>query len=69
LRSIPAGPTTISFELQPHDYLFQPASRIGLMLYSSDQLFTQYPPPGTRLTLETALSTLSLPVVGGASGL
>ncbi len=63
----PDRPYTISFELQPHDYVFQPGSRIGLMLYSSDQLFTQYPLPGTSLTLETAMSTLSLPVVGGAA--
>ncbi len=63
----PDRPYTISFELQPHDYVFQPGSRIGLMLYSSDQLFTQYPQPGTSLTLETARSTLSLPVVGGAA--
>jgi X-Pro dipeptidyl-peptidase len=62
----PGRPYTISFELQPHDYVFQPGSRLGLMLYSSDQLFTQYPSPGTRLTLETGKSTLSLPVVGGA---
>jgi X-Pro dipeptidyl-peptidase len=63
----PDRPYTISFELQPHDYVFQPGSRIGLMLYSSDQLFTPYPQPGTSLTLETGRSTLSLPVVGGAA--
>ena len=36
------------------------------MVLSSDKLFTQRPPPGTRLTLELAESTLGLPVVGGA---
>ena len=57
---------TITFELQPHDYVFQPGSRVGLMLLSSDRLFTQRPAPGTRLTLQTTRSTFMLPVVGGA---
>lgn len=60
---------TIAFDLQPHDHVFQAGSRIGLMLLSSDRLFTLRPPPGTRLTLQTARSTVILPVVGGARAL
>ena len=54
-RSVPvvAGrPYTIAFELQPHDYVFAAGSRLLLMVLSSDRLFTQRPPPGTRITLD-----------------
>ena len=64
-RSCPARAYTIAFELQPHDYIFPAGSRIGLVLLSSDRLFTLRPPPGTRLTVHTSRSTLTLPVVGG----
>jgi X-Pro dipeptidyl-peptidase len=62
---VPGTVYSIAFELQPHDYIFPAGSRIGLMLLSSDRLFTLRPPPGTRLTIHTAESILSLPVVGG----
>jgi X-Pro dipeptidyl-peptidase len=62
---VPGTPYTIAVELQPHDYVFQPGSRIALVLLSSDRLFTLRPPPGTRLTIRTAESRLILPVVGG----
>ena len=51
----------LAFELQPHDYVFPPESRIGLMLLSTDRLFTLRPPPGAVLTLDTTKSALSLP--------
>ena len=57
----------IDFELQPHDYVFQTGSRIGLMLLSTDRLFTLRPPQGAVLTLDTTKSTFNLPVVGGAA--
>ncbi|HXT71257.1 MAG TPA: CocE/NonD family hydrolase C-terminal non-catalytic domain-containing protein [Vicinamibacterales bacterium] len=55
----------MTFELQPHDYIFAPGSGLGLVLMSSDRLFTLRPPPGTRLTIHTGDSLLKLPVVGG----
>jgi X-Pro dipeptidyl-peptidase len=61
----PGAPYEIAFELQPHDYVFTAGSRLGLMLLSSDRLFTLRPPPGTELTLDTTKSILSLPIVGG----
>ena len=59
----------IAFELQPHDYIFAPGSRIGVVVMSSDRLFTLRPPPGTRLSLDTGRSTATLPIVGGAKAL
>jgi X-Pro dipeptidyl-peptidase len=64
LPVVPGETYTMAFELQPHDYIFPAGSRIGLVVLSSDELFTQVPPPGTRLTLTPGESTLTLPVVG-----
>jgi X-Pro dipeptidyl-peptidase len=60
---VPATPYTIRFELQPHDYVFPAGSRLGFVVMSSDWLFTLRPPPGTELTLTTAETTLTLPIV------
>jgi X-Pro dipeptidyl-peptidase len=62
---VPGLAYTMTFEFQPHDYIFAPGSRIGLVLLSSDRLFTLRPPPGTKLRVYTNESSLSLPVVGG----
>jgi len=59
----------IAFELQPHDYVFQVGSRLGFVVMSSDQLFTQRPPAGTRLTMNLAASSIRLPIVGGRRAL
>lgn len=66
---VPGTAYTMTFELQPHDYIFQPGSRIGLVVLSSDRLFTLRPPPGTRLTLHTSQSAVRLPIVGGETAL
>ena len=63
---VPGRVYNIDFELQPHDYIFAAGSRIALMVLSSDQLFTQHPPAGTRLTLRIDDSRVRIPVVGGA---
>ena len=63
----PGTPYDIEFELQPHDYVFPAGSRIGLMVLSTDRLFTLRRPPGAELTLDTTKSALFLPVVGGAA--
>lgn len=54
------------FEMQAHDYIFPAGSRIGLMLLSSDTLFTLQPPAGAVLTLDPVFSGVTLPIVGGA---
>jgi X-Pro dipeptidyl-peptidase len=64
---VPGQSYTISFELQPHDYIFAAGSRIGIVVLSSDRLFTLRPPPGTRLTLDAGRSSVTLPIVGGAT--
>lgn len=56
----------MDFELQPHDYMFAVGSRIGVVVMSSDRLFTLRPPPGTELTLIPSLSAAKLPIVGGS---
>ena len=66
---VPGQAYTIRFELQPHDYVFAPGSRIGLMVLSSDQLFTQRPPPGTKVTLQASESSFTVPVAGGRAAL
>ena len=71
-RTTPVEPGksyTIAFELQPHDYIFQAGSRIGVVVLSSDRLFTLRPPPGTKLTLDAARSGARLPIVGGMAAL
>jgi X-Pro dipeptidyl-peptidase len=65
----PGTPYEIEFELQPHDYVFPAGSRIGVVVLSSDRLFTLRPPAGARLTLDTSKSTVTLPIVGGADAL
>jgi X-Pro dipeptidyl-peptidase len=65
----PGSPYEIAFELQPHDYVFAAGSRIGLMVLSTDRLFTLRPPPGAVLSLDTTKSALILPVVGGSAAL
>jgi X-Pro dipeptidyl-peptidase len=67
LAVVPGQFYTVGFELQPHDYIFPVGSRIGLMVVSSDRLFTLRPPPGTRLTLRPGESQLVLPIVGGTA--
>ena len=66
---VPGTAYTLTVELQPHDYVFAPGSRLGLVLLSSDRLFTLRPPPGTRLSVRTGDSRLTLPVVGGDAAL
>jgi X-Pro dipeptidyl-peptidase len=62
---VPGSAFTMTFELQPHDYIFAAGSKLGLVLLSTDRVFTLRPPPGTRLTVHTSDSLLRLPVVGG----
>jgi X-Pro dipeptidyl-peptidase len=66
---VPGTAYTMTFELQPHDYIFPAGSKLGLVLLSSDRLFTLRPPSGTRLTVHTRDSLLTLPVVGGEAAL
>jgi X-Pro dipeptidyl-peptidase len=62
----PGTPYRIEFGMQPDDYVFQPGSRIGVVLLSSDFEYTLRPDPGTELTLDANKSQVLLPIVGGA---
>ena len=58
----------VSFELQPDDQIIPAGQQIGLMIFSSDKEFTILPKPGTELTIDLDGTVLTLPVVGGKSG-
>jgi X-Pro dipeptidyl-peptidase len=55
----------LAFELQPDDQIVPKGKQIGLMIFSSDQEFTLWPPKGTELRVDLTQVALELPVVGG----
>ena len=62
----PGSPYNIDFDMQPDDYVFQPGSKVGIVLLSSDFEYTLRPNPGTELTLDANRSQVLLPIVGGS---
>ena len=54
----------LEFDLQPDDQIIPVGQRIGLMVFSSDKEFTLRPKPGTKLTVDLAGTSLTLPIVG-----
>jgi X-Pro dipeptidyl-peptidase len=66
---VPGVAYDIEFTLQPHDYIFPAGSRIGLVVMSSDRLFTLRPASGRLLTLDPVNSRFILPVVGGEAAI
>ncbi len=61
----PGRSVMLRFDMQPKDSVIPAGARIGLVVLSSDNEFTIRPEPGTKLTLDTRMSSLNLPVVGG----
>jgi X-Pro dipeptidyl-peptidase len=59
----------LKFNLQPDDQIIPAGKQIALMIFSSDKEFTLWPKPGTEITIDLNGTTLTLPVVGGASAL
>jgi predicted acyl esterase len=59
----------LRFDLQPKDMVVPAGRRLAFMIISSDYEHTLRPAPGTQLTLDTAASTVELPLVGGAGAL
>ena len=59
----------LEFELQPDDHIVPKGQQIGLMIFSSDQDFTLWPPAGTELRVDLSATSLDLPIVGGAEAL
>ncbi len=59
----------VTFTLQPDDQVIPAGAQIGLMIFSSNKNYTLHPEPGTVLTVDTGGTSLTLPVVGGATAL
>ncbi len=59
----------LKFNLQPDDQIIPAGKQIGLMIFSSDKEFTLWPKAGTELSIDLNGTTLTLPVVGGASAM
>jgi hypothetical protein len=59
----------LNFDMQPKDVVVAAGRRLGLMILSSDREFTVRPAPGTKVTVDLAGTSFTLPVVGGAKGL
>jgi len=59
----------LTFDLQPDDQIIPAGQRIGLMIFSSDPQFTLWPEPGTELQIDLTGTAITLPVVGGTTGL
>jgi len=66
---VPGEFYTLTFKLQPDDQVIPKGQQIGLMIFSSDREFTLWPHPGTELTVDLDATSLTLPVVGGKSGI
>lgn len=60
---------TMTFDLNPDDQIIKKGQQIGLMIFSSDKEFTLQPEPGTELTIKLDETSLTLPIVGGATAL
>lgn len=65
----PDEQVAVEFPLQPTEHVFQPGSRIGVVVYGSDRAFTLHPPGEATVTLSLAASSVGVPVVGGRSAL
>ncbi len=52
----------LEWGMQPQDYVFEKGHRLGVVLISTDHDFTLRHPAGTRMTVRTGVSSLTLPV-------
>ncbi|MBC6471053.1 Xaa-Pro dipeptidyl-peptidase [Actinomadura alba] len=63
----PGTPYRIDVDMQPHDYVFAAGHQVGIVLLSSDYDYTIRPKPGAQLSVDSTKSTVTLPIVGGAT--
>jgi len=68
-KLVPGKFYTLTFDLQPDDEFIPPGKRLAVMIMSSDREFTLWPKAGTRLTVDLAGSSFSIPIVGGRGAL
>lgn len=66
---VPGREYHLRWTLEPKDHVFRAGSRIGLVIFASDQEYTLLPPAGTRLTVAPGRSEVVLPMVGGRAAL
>jgi X-Pro dipeptidyl-peptidase len=69
-KGVPLQPgkfVELAFDLQPDDQVIAAGEQIGLMIFASDPEFTLRPKAGTKLSIDLAGTSLSLPVVGGTA--
>ena len=59
----------LAFDLQPDDQVLAADEQLALMIMASDRDFTLWPKAGTKLTIDLDATTLTIPVVGGATAL
>ncbi|WP_196790976.1 Xaa-Pro dipeptidyl-peptidase [Motilibacter aurantiacus] len=64
---VPGQQYSVTWDAQPLDWVFVKGQQLGIVVYSSDREFTVRPAPGTQLTLDTAASSITIPIVGGAT--
>ncbi|MFL5381661.1 MAG: Xaa-Pro dipeptidyl-peptidase [Longimicrobiaceae bacterium] len=70
LRGAPLVPGRyydLTFDLEPDDQVIPAGKQLGIMIMSSDPEFTLWPRPGTRLMVDLAGTSFSVPVVGGSA--
>ena len=59
----------LTFDLEPDDQVIPAGKQLGIMIMSSDPEFTLSPRAGTRLTVDLAGTSFTVPVVGGSGAL
>jgi X-Pro dipeptidyl-peptidase len=66
---VPGRYYDLTFDLEPDDQVIPAGRQLGIMILSSDPEFTLWPRAGTRLTVDLAGTSFSVPVVGGGGAL
>jgi X-Pro dipeptidyl-peptidase len=59
----------VTFDLEPDEQVVPAGARLAVMIMSSDAEFTLQPTPGTRLMVDLAGTSFTIPVVGGTAAL
>lgn len=63
---VPGTSYDLTLSFVPTDYRIKAGHSIGLLIASSDTATSLLPPTTTQLTVDTSVTAISLPVVGGA---
>lgn len=66
---VPGRYYELTFDLEPDDQVIPAGRQLGIMIMSSDPEFTLWPGAGTRLMVDLAGTSFSVPVVGGRAAL